>query len=193
MPHTRRSSDEVLSAIRDAVHSELAAHGYQGITFEGVARAAGTSRPVLYRRFPTRAAMVTDTVIAHSTEAASTPPTGALRTDLIDLLEVLYAQIGATGVEVFSGLLAEVDHDTATRVEEATLGFFIGRLSTIVDAARAHGELGPERLHPRVPGAVLALARHEATLSPEAPSREDAASLVDHVIVPLLQVSTQAR
>jgi AcrR family transcriptional regulator len=40
-----------MSAIRAATRAELADYGYAGVTFEGVARRAQTSKPVLYRRY----------------------------------------------------------------------------------------------------------------------------------------------
>ncbi len=57
---TRRRDETLISAIRDATYAELEEHGYSGVTFEGVASRAKTSKPVLYRRYRSRAHMVTD-------------------------------------------------------------------------------------------------------------------------------------
>ena len=47
---TRRSGEELREAILDAVLCELFDRGYAGLTFDGVAHRAHTSKPVIYRR-----------------------------------------------------------------------------------------------------------------------------------------------
>jgi hypothetical protein len=51
---TRRRNDKLMAAIHEATRAQLAERGYAGVTFEGVARRARTSRSVLYRRAPER-------------------------------------------------------------------------------------------------------------------------------------------
>ncbi|WP_141871564.1 TetR/AcrR family transcriptional regulator [Microbacterium saperdae] len=71
------------AAIRAATIAELTEHGYAGVSFEGVARRAQTSKPVLYRRYSSRAHLVVD---AWSDRAPLTLPalgSGSLRGDLI--------------------------------------------------------------------------------------------------------------
>ena len=45
--HSRRRADDLLAAIDHATRAELEDRGYQGVTFDGVARRARTSKPVL--------------------------------------------------------------------------------------------------------------------------------------------------
>jgi len=49
---TRRRGAELEAALLDAAWDELQAVGYAGLTMEAVADRAGTSRAVLYRRWP---------------------------------------------------------------------------------------------------------------------------------------------
>lgn len=55
-PRDPRIEEAVLAATRDL----LAEHGYDGATIEAIAKAAGVSRPAIYRRWPTRAHVVFD-------------------------------------------------------------------------------------------------------------------------------------
>ncbi|MFD0478308.1 TetR/AcrR family transcriptional regulator [Nonomuraea thailandensis] len=54
----RRRQVEVDQAILEAAYGELLDRGYAGVTYDGVARRAETSKPVLYRRYPTRASLI---------------------------------------------------------------------------------------------------------------------------------------
>ena len=62
----RRRGEELDAAIRSAVLELLAEHGPGGVTMEAVASAAKTSKPVLYRRWPDRGALLRDTLAGHS-------------------------------------------------------------------------------------------------------------------------------
>lgn len=83
-PARRRRGEELEGALLDAAWQELQATGYGGLTFEGVATRARTSKPVLYRRWPTKA----DLVVAAMKQAGlferrELPDTGSLREDVL--------------------------------------------------------------------------------------------------------------
>ena len=63
----RRRGAELDSAIRTAVLQLLGDHGPDGVTMEAVAAAAHTSKPVLYRRWPDRRALLRDTLMGVAT------------------------------------------------------------------------------------------------------------------------------
>ena len=56
---SRRRGATLEEAILDAAWAELIDHGYAEMTLEAVAKRAGTSRPVLYRRWPSRTKLAT--------------------------------------------------------------------------------------------------------------------------------------
>jgi len=58
VPRRRRYGAALEEALLDAAWDELGEIGYAGFTVDAVARRAGTSRPVLYRRWPSRARLV---------------------------------------------------------------------------------------------------------------------------------------
>ncbi|WP_062298794.1 TetR/AcrR family transcriptional regulator [Demequina maris] len=189
----RRRAGELLDAIRAAVLEELRERGYQDVTFEGVARRAGTSKTVLYRRFDNRADMVIDALV---TARLGTPPAsfdGPLREDLVALMRGIMERLGPEGVKTFRGVIGEVDDATVARVSSLVLAQFEAWLAGILERARGAGELGPEPVPARVVAAIVALLRHEVFFVYGAGRPADIEGIVDEVVLPLLRVSTHAR
>lgn len=81
-----RPRDEAAdAAILDAALQILAERGYDGLTMEGVAERAGVAKTTVYRRWPTRTALVA--ALAEAFTAPVRPPsTGTLKGDLQALL-----------------------------------------------------------------------------------------------------------
>src|ERR1700677_3554696 len=94
-PHTggvtRRRGEALESALLDAACAELQAAGYQSMTMEAVADRAGTSRAVLYRRWPKKAELVVAALRRHRPMlSGEVPDTGNLRGDVLALLTRLH-------------------------------------------------------------------------------------------------------
>jgi AcrR family transcriptional regulator len=74
-------------AILDAAWAELVERGYPELTLEGVAKRAGTSRPVLYRRWPSRTALTTAALGRHFAQnPIVVPDLGSVRDEICLLL-----------------------------------------------------------------------------------------------------------
>lgn len=80
--------EAVTDAIRSAMFEELAAVGYGGLTVEAVAKRAGAGKAALYRRWPSKQAMVLDLVTQVATSKADAPDTGTLRGDVLAFLSI---------------------------------------------------------------------------------------------------------
>jgi AcrR family transcriptional regulator len=105
----------VTDAITQATFAELAESGYARMSMEAVARRAGVGKAALYRRWPSKEEMLTE-LIRQAVEDTLPPPpsTGALRTDLRELLGAIRAQLGNPIVSsIGPGLLAEARHASA--------------------------------------------------------------------------------
>lgn len=190
-PPRRRRGDELVEAIRLAVRAELDEHGHAGVTFEGIARRAGTSKPVLYRRFGTRAELVVDALTGRAALQVRAPLTGSLRGDLVALIAQLRGQIGADGVKTFLGLAAEVDEATVVRLATTMFEVVERRLVEIVAAARERGEIGGGEVSARVLASVISLIRGELLFATVVRRPDDFDALVDEVVVPLLRTSAE--
>jgi AcrR family transcriptional regulator len=70
-------------AILDAAVAILAEQGYSGLTIEGVAARAGVGRPTIYRRWPSKPALVVAALAQSALLAVPAADTGSLRSDLI--------------------------------------------------------------------------------------------------------------
>lgn len=134
---TRRRDDVLLAAIREAVRAETEENGYAGVSFEGVARRAKTSKPVLYRRFPSRAHMVADAFISHITGSLRAPSTGTLRGDLEAILRVGLRQVRALGPGTFRALVGEADEGLLGQIVDP---YIVTILREVEAAARDRGK-----------------------------------------------------
>ncbi|WP_326568060.1 TetR/AcrR family transcriptional regulator [Amycolatopsis rhabdoformis] len=178
----RRRGAALEEALVDAAWAELGRSGYDGFTIDAVAKAAGTSRAVLYRRWPNRAALVHAAVRAHLGSIADlVPDTGELRQDVLVTLQTITDRVGLVGVDVMTGLLselAELPEALATTVPDV-----FGRL---VARAAERGEIGPGHVPEpvlRMPGDLV---RYEMITTREAPGTERLRALVDELFLPLV-------
>src|ERR1700760_1765795 len=108
----RRHGQELESALLAAAMDELAEAGYARLTMESVAKRAGTSEPVLYRRWANKDQLVLAAMEHYrNTHPVVLPDTGALRSDLLaELTTVGEARAGIYAIAAaaaFSGLLAD--------------------------------------------------------------------------------------
>ncbi|ATE55801.1 MULTISPECIES: TetR/AcrR family transcriptional regulator [Actinosynnema] len=87
-------SRQVVEAVRAATLAELARAGFTGVTMDGVARAAGVNRTTLYRRWPTKAALLADVVEPLLARYDADPGAGSLRGDLLALMTVIRDNAG---------------------------------------------------------------------------------------------------
>ena len=84
-----RSADE--EAIAGAVLQALVERGYDGMTVDHVARLAGVGRATLYRRWPTKTAMVLDALGRGRIPVLEDPDSGDPQADFLGLLRTLQA------------------------------------------------------------------------------------------------------
>ncbi|MBM2614094.1 TetR/AcrR family transcriptional regulator [Actinoplanes sp. LDG1-06] len=79
-------STQVIENVRAATLAELARAGFGGLTIEGVARAAGVNRTTIYRRWPTKAALLAAVVEPLLEQYDHDPRTGSVRGDVLAIM-----------------------------------------------------------------------------------------------------------
>jgi AcrR family transcriptional regulator len=163
-PVGRPRDPAVDEAIRSATRALLAEVGYQRLTLDAVARRAGVSRPTLYLRWSSKAALVHDSVFARALD----DPAGALASsdDLLADLEALVRR----SIELFGddavraavpGLLADYrDHpDLRDALQDRVDRPVRARFRELVAAGAARGQIGDDvdagALFDALVGAVL--------------------------------------
>ncbi|WP_280266613.1 TetR/AcrR family transcriptional regulator [Nocardia wallacei] len=186
----RRRGEALEAAILDAAWEELNERGYANLTVDSVAQRAGTSKPVLYRRWADKQRLVEAAVVHRNIIRPVTPAdTGSLRGDLIATLTELNEKRGPFLAQL-SVLLAGYFAETETGFAELRETILAGRRSgrdEIMRRAIERGELDPARLTPRIAALPFDLLRGEAlmTLRPVAP--EVIEEIVDTIFLPLVR------
>ncbi|MGK3206358.1 TetR/AcrR family transcriptional regulator [Amycolatopsis sp. MEPSY49] len=178
----RRRGPELERALLDAAWEELHSVGYAGFTVDAVAQRAGTSRPVLYRRWPSRARLVLAAVRAHLPPVDAPPDTGRLRDDLIAALRWWRDRYDLVGASIMNGLAGELDHLPTEDLEVVP-----DLLATIVERAAKRGEIGPGAVPAHVVDAPAALLRHDLVVRHHRPTDDDLAAIVDDIAVPAIE------
>jgi AcrR family transcriptional regulator len=132
-------------AILDAAVALLAEHGYTRLSMEGVAAAAGVSKPTLYLRYPGKAELVAAAFARLRVDAAP-PLTGDLRDDLVGQLRHLRGVFERVGMSLVGVCLAEEAHLPDLIEALRTRSLQPGRqvLRDALAAARDRDEIAPD-------------------------------------------------
>ncbi|MFT4041567.1 MAG: TetR/AcrR family transcriptional regulator [Gordonia sp. (in: high G+C Gram-positive bacteria)] len=186
----RRRGQELETDILRAVSREIAERGYTALTYEGVAAAAQTSKPVLYRRWSSKAEMVMAAMVNGARDAlVPAADTGSLRGDLHDMLLRVRTRLDDLGPHTLRGLLADLPRESTDTVR-TLIGIQVEDiLSQLLDRARVRGELGPSPLPTRAMMLPFDLARHEIIIAGGLP--DDAVDeIIDVCVIPLWRTQT---
>ncbi|TDZ83007.1 Bacterial regulatory protein, tetR family [Mycobacteroides salmoniphilum] len=177
-----------MSAIREATRAELADFGYAGVTYEGVARRAHTSKPVLYRRYPSRAHMVVDALPNLQWRPDNDlMATQSLREDLLLIFGSAVENFLAIGVGNYRSLIAEANADLFEVLDTEVTGLAERTIYPALERARKRGELGPHEIPHRAATSIGTLLRDEMVFSRNAVSAETIAEIVETVYLPLVR------
>ncbi|TWP53879.1 TetR/AcrR family transcriptional regulator [Lentzea tibetensis] len=186
MPERRRGA-ALEKALLDAAWEELSANGYARFTMDAVVQRAGTSPPVLYRRWSSRDELVR-AAIAHVLEQSriEVPDTGSLREDVLTLMREINAT-RARLITVMSAHLANYYLETGTSPGDLLAAGHEKTADVLFDRAVGRGEITPEHLSERIKALPFDLLRHEilVTFAP-VPDRV-LEEIVDTIFLPLLR------
>ncbi|MFZ1381312.1 MAG: TetR/AcrR family transcriptional regulator [Scrofimicrobium sp.] len=139
---TRRRGAELLEVIYSATAEELAENGFDGVTFDRVARRAQMSKATIYRRFRSPAHLIAEMLSADATRM-DFRPTGSLRDDLVQIMNLAVETVDSFGVETYRRLIGHQDES----LEALLPGFGIlagfDLVDRVVTDAQERGEIGP--------------------------------------------------
>ncbi|RYZ02671.1 MAG: TetR/AcrR family transcriptional regulator [Myxococcales bacterium] len=86
-PRVGGRSARVVQEVLAAALELFAEQGYAGLSMDAVAARAGVNKTTVYRRWPTKAELVSAALYAMRDEEPAPPNTGSLEQDLVELLE----------------------------------------------------------------------------------------------------------
>jgi AcrR family transcriptional regulator len=176
----------LLAAIYDAVIAELAETGFSGLTMEGIAERAGTSRTPLYRRWNS----LTELVLAAFAHALAVPEdvveTADLRQDLLAHFRRL-AEAGTLAKAIVAGITERGRHpELVTAVRDR---FVSARLTSTTDMLRraaARGEISADLITPEICAAGPALIIMHNLVYDTPMTEPELAAIVDRLVLPAL-------
>jgi AcrR family transcriptional regulator len=175
-----------MSAIREATRAELTEHGYPGVTFEGVARRAKTSKPVLYRRYRSRAHMVVDALLALPRQPVLTSGTPSLREDMLALLDAMMARFHRIGTDTYRSLIADADDELLDTITAQLAQLADQTIYRALSDARERGEIGVATIPERAATAIAALVRNEVFFTRGPVGKKALIDILDNVYLPLI-------
>jgi AcrR family transcriptional regulator len=185
----RRRGPALEAALLTAAWDELNERGYDEFTVDGVAARAGTSRAVLYRRWPGKPELVHAALVAAMTKnPIIVPDNGSLRGDVIDLLRQANSQRGHLAVTVVTRL-GSFYRDTGTNFAELRAlleGERGATMDKLVARAVARGEIRPDQITGRIAQLPVDLIRHDVLFTLAPLTDEAIEEIVDDVFLPLV-------
>ena len=184
---TRRRGAALETALLDAAWEELQAAGYADLTMEAVADRAGTSRAVLYRRWPSKPELVIAALRRYRPMlSGEVPDTGSLRGDVLALLRRMSARLAEVGPETVYGMLGDyfADAEMFARVQDQVLHIGAGVMAAILKRAADRGEARAD-VKPMIATLPTDLFRQQIFLTRTPPAEEIITQIVDDVFLPL--------
>ncbi len=141
-PRDPRIDDAVLRATVQLIGKT----GYADLSVDAIARRAGTSKPAIYRRWPSKAHLVHEAVFPIG-DATALPDTGSLAGDVREMMRRTVAVLTSPAARAaLPGLVGEMATDlTLHTALLERFGDILSRgLTERLDAAAARGEVRPE-------------------------------------------------
>jgi AcrR family transcriptional regulator len=195
-PPQRRRGEALEKALLDAAWQELTEHGYDELTIDAVATRAGTSRAVLYRRWPGKQDLVL-AALTHHVRANPVPiaDTGSLRGDVLALLREANKARPRLVTQLFTrlgGFYADAGTNLA-ELSSYVLGARAAVLDEVIKRAVARGEIESGQVSERVARVPVELFRYEMLMTlQEVPDRV-IEQIVDEVFLPLVRLGGDDR
>jgi len=180
-------------ALLDAAWDQLVSGGYGVFTFEAVAERAGTSRPVIYRRWPNREALVVAAVERFFIRGSRpVPDTGSLRGDVIALLTQANETRAAAAavISVQLGTYYQESGTTPAELREQILRDRTSAMETVMRRALERGDITAAPLR-RIIALPFDLFRQEALMTLKAVPAETIIEIVDSIFLPLINQGIQ--
>jgi AcrR family transcriptional regulator len=188
----RRRGAALEGAILEAAWEELLDHDYGSFTMEAVATRAGTSRPVLARRWENRSDLAVAAISHyHQNNPVEAPDLGNVRDELITLLQTFSDRGARTIIRVLLNMSEYFLESNSSIADLRQRIVGVGRMKEVLARGVKRGELDKSKLTPRISTLPVDLVRHEVIMTHKPVSRHVIKEIVDTVFLPL--VATRAR
>ncbi|MFN0064272.1 MAG: TetR/AcrR family transcriptional regulator [Myxococcaceae bacterium] len=186
------------AAILDAALNVLAEVGYSGMTMDMVADHAKAGKATLYRRWPSKAELVTEAVMRLKSKAVNLlrlPDTGSLRGDLLALYKPQSVEDGARTLQVMAGLVSMIAHDKkfAHAVADTMMTPWVDAHRALMRRAMDREEIPADANVEILSQVAASIAGFRTLIECKPFTRQFLVSLIDVVVLPALGVKRQGR
>lgn len=192
---TRRRGEALEDSLLDSAWEVLSSTGFGGFTMDAVATHAGTSRPVLYRRWSSASELAADAIRRRMIQnPIKLPDTGNFRDDMVAFLDDLVHRRSEILV-LFSMGAVQVFGEAKETFETFFERLQAGRTSRsmqLLERAVARGEIDPAKLTPRIAQLALHLVRYEMFTTLRPVPRTVLEEIVDQIFLPLVRPSPKS-
>jgi AcrR family transcriptional regulator len=174
--------EQLLHATQDLLIED----GFERLSMDAVARRCGASKATIYRRWPSKTALVVAAAAALF-HAPQLPDTGDLREDLLACARA-YVQTGGRNAEVLASVINASRHDPALRdaakdvLAAPYAGLFDGVLSRAAERGLIRADLDLETIARVFPSVAYQKVAARGLLVDE----DDVVRVVDGVLLPAL-------
>jgi len=145
-PRGRPRSEKARRAVLKAAGELLERDGFAGVTVEAIASRAGVSKATIYRWWPNKAAVVTDSFLELTAPEMGAADTGSAREDLKLRMRGLAHVLGGRSGRFIAALIAEsqTDPEVAQALREHWIAARRVETRPVVRRGIERGELRPD-------------------------------------------------
>lgn len=164
----RPRSAEVDRAIRRAVIDLLAEESYDALSMEAVSARAGCGKATIYRRWPSKSALVVDAVAMCKEDGFQVPDTGSTRNDLLVYVQSMVRYLRTSDVgRLMPTLVAELarNGDLAESFRTAFLQPRRAMVRQTLERGVARGEVRGDVDLDAVADAMVAVVHHRLLIT----------------------------
>jgi len=172
-------SARIVAEVLRATADELARVGYAALRVEDVARAAKVNKTTVYRRWPTKMELVTETLQRERERCIVTPDTGSVREDLRAMLRAFVEQ-GRTPLA--RAWMSEVGNTEVRAIMQGFRHHFESQWVAVVARGMARGELPADTSPLLLIEVVVAPITGRLIRGEELPTDDFCAEVVDLVL-----------
>jgi AcrR family transcriptional regulator len=194
--HGGRPLDATRDDVLRASALELLADiGYDRITIDKIAAHAGAGKATIYRRWSGKAELIVDALMCQKGAIPVAPDTGSLRGDLSALIDQSDLEEDRLDSQVMIGLVSALPHDAELRdvFRSQLIEPHTAVLAIVFDRAVERGEIRPVDDMEMIVSILPALVFHRLLVSAAVPDRAFFESIVEGVLLPLLEVGSYER